>query len=126
MVRAGRGRMRVAAVGRRDNRDSREVLGVSARTSSCHACEEIVLQYAKLGGFYSVQTPRDFAMVRSWRICPFKRLYAAGDTVGRSRSSHYLLEPQAVLHGRQVSEIQRTTEEAGHGAEESEEGRRSG
>jgi hypothetical protein len=33
----------------RDNRDSRKVLGVSARTSSCHACEEIVLQYAKLG-----------------------------------------------------------------------------
>ena len=43
---------------------------MSARTSSCHACEEIVLQYAKLGGSHSVQTPRDFAMVRSWRKSP--------------------------------------------------------
>ena len=68
---------------------------MSARTSSCHASEETALQYAKLGGSYSVQTPRDFAMVRSWRKCPFKRLHAEGDIVGHRRSSDCLLEPQA-------------------------------
>ena len=77
----------------------------------------------RTGGWHSFLGTR--SSVRSWRQCPFRRLHAEGDTVGRSRSSHYLLEPQAVLHGRQVSEIQRTTEEAGHGAEESEESRRS-